>query len=104
MIIKCLLSVVPVVPMVLCFFQETKKSPSPEKPASGLDSEQHAVLQRIMPNLEKEQNAWPVLAICKHSLEMCVVKSNQKEEKLLHYKNPSKCPDYLIFAKCSGSH
>lgn len=82
MIIKCLLSVVSAVPMVLCFFQETKKNPSPEKPALGLGREQHAVLQHIMPNLEKEQNAWPVPAICKHSLEMCVVKSNHKGKKI----------------------
>lgn len=82
MIIKCLLLVVPVVPMVLRFFQETKKSPSPEIPVLGLGREQRTVLQRIMPNLEKEQNAWLVPAICKHSLKMCVVKSNHKGGKI----------------------
>lgn len=57
-----------------------------------------------MLNLEKEWNSWLVLAIHEHSLGMCVFIVIVKEEKFLHLKNPSRCPDYLIFAKLLWLH
>lgn len=57
-----------------------------------------------MLNLEKEWNSWLVLAIHEHSLGMCVFIVIVKEEKFLHLKNPSRCPDYLTFAKLLWLH